>query len=230
MVAALLTVVCVSCTHDVQGQPRPMTSLLTALPTDEEISGAVGNTLSTYDFEPFVGGVEIMPDGFRVDADATPIRCAGVTETMLRVTYEKSDVVEAARQSYFNLNTQVEVSGADAAAVRLASPVAAEELFETFTRDWRSCDGQTVVKHLHGTAGPDVEAAISDVVVDDPMLSATVVTEQGGGPNAHYLRAVARRAATIVEVSLALTAEAAAAPPSAAALRVARVMLDKADR
>jgi hypothetical protein len=169
-----------------------------------------------------------MPDGFRVDADAAPIRCVGVTETMLRVTYEKSDVVEAARQSYFNLDRGVAVSGADAAIVRLVSAAAADELYQRFSADWRSCNGQTVVKHLRGISGADVSAEIGDVVSDGPMLSATVVTRQGVGPQSHYARALARRGATIVEVSFALTAGAITPARSDAALRVARVMIGKA--
>ena len=130
IMAAALSVVGVSCSRSISGLPRPLTSVVTVLPTEDEMSGAVGNRLNTYDFKPFVGGFEIMPDGFRVDADAAPIRCAGVTETMLRVTYEKVNVVEAARQSYFNLDSGVPVSGADAAGVRLVSAAAAGELYE----------------------------------------------------------------------------------------------------
>ncbi len=44
--------------------------------------------LSTFGFQPFVGGVEIMPDGYRTDADAAPIGCVAVTDTAPRVVYE----------------------------------------------------------------------------------------------------------------------------------------------
>ncbi len=213
-----------ACTATIPGHARPAASAIKALPTEQEISDAVGNPLATYGFQPFVGGLDIMPDGFRVDADAEPIRCAGVTETMLRRTYASEDPIDAARQSYFNLDRHLPVSGADAAAVVLASPAAAKTRFDGFARDWQSCDGQTVVKHLHGAPGSDVVAVINDVVQDGPMLSATVTTHQGTEPGMLYARAAARRGSTIVEVSLAVTR---ASTGVEAARRVATVMLDK---
>jgi hypothetical protein len=228
-VAALIAG-CVGCAQSIRGVPRPMTSAVNVLPTDDEISVAVGNNLAAYGFKPFVGGTEIMPDGFRTDADATPIRCVGVTETMLRVTYDKSDVIDAARQSYFNLTYGVAVSGADTAATRLGSEATADALFATFARDWSSCDGQTVVKHLGGIAGVDVSAAIDDVIVDGSLLSATVVTRQGAGAPAHYQRAAARSGAFVVEVSLAVDPENRRLASSNVATRVAELMGDKVQR
>ena len=81
----------------------------------------VGNPLSTFGFQPFIGGVEILPDGYRSDADASPIGCAAVTDTAPRIVYEPLPVVEAARQSYFNWDEGVDASGADAAVVRLST-------------------------------------------------------------------------------------------------------------
>lgn len=217
---ALLT----GCSPVVDGDAQPAAAALEVLPTEDELSGAVGNRLSTFDFEPFVGGPEIMPDGFRDDADATPFRCIGVTETMLRATYEGADVVEAARQSYFTLVEGAEVSGADAAAVRFGSDAAAQDRFRTFVEQWRGCDGQAVVKHLRGTNDTDVDAVISRVVVDTDLMTATVATRQGvNAPEQHYLRAVALRDATIVEVSLAVAHAAGADDPAA---RAAEVMVN----
>jgi len=223
--AALAAVAACGCTATTAGRAHAVVVALRVLPTEQEISAAVGNPLMTYGFRPFVGGLDIMPDGFRTEGDASPIRCAAVTETMLRRTYAPDEPVDAARQSYFNLDRRLPVSGADAAAVVLASATGAQGRFDAFVRDWRSCDGQTVVKHLDSTEGHDVTAAIRDVAQDGPALSASVLTQQGGGPQMRYARAVAVRGSTIVEVSLALSRQ--TSPGVQAARRVAAIMLDK---
>ena len=225
--ALVLLIVAAGCGHVVVGAAQPAATAVTVLPSEAEITDAVGNGLSTFDFRPFVGGSEIMPDGFHDDADATPFRCIGVTETMLRATYEGADVIEAARQSYFTLAPGARVSGADAAVVRFGSESEAVDRYRAFTERWRGCDGQTVVKHLRGTTDTDtdVDAAIDDVDADDPLLTATVVTRQGANaPEQIYLRAVALRDDTLVEVSLAVADRTGS---DGAAARVARVMLDK---
>lgn len=225
MALVLAGVVLVGCSHVVVGGPRPASTAVTLLPAESQLSDAVGNPLNTFGFQPFVGGPEIMPDGFRDDADATPIRCIGVTETMARITYEGAEILEAARQSYFSLSAGIEVSGADAAVVRFGSSAAALDRFRTFVADWTACNGRSVVKHLRGTTGADVTAAIDHVVAGDGLLTATVTTRQGAGPEVHYVRAVGVRDATVVEVALAVTHSGDQA--TARATAVARVMLDK---
>ena len=90
--------------------------------------------------------------------------------------------------------------------VRLANADDANRTFDRFAGQWRGCDGQTVVKHLRGVSNADVAAAVSDVAVSGPMLTATVSTRQGpAGPASHYQRALAVRGDTIVEVSLAVS-------------------------
>jgi PknH-like protein len=215
------------CSQSVSGVARPASRAVTLLPTESQVSAAVGNQLNTFGFHPFVGGQEIMPDGFRDDADATPIRCVGVTDTMTRVTYDGADLIEAARQSYFSLSAGVDVTGADAAVVRFGSAGAARDRFQTFVTAWQNCNGNSVVKHLRGTSGADVDAHIDGVDVDGGgVLTATLTTRQGTGPAAHYARAVGLRDTTVVEVSLAVTA-AAEGGASARAVALAQAMLDK---
>jgi hypothetical protein len=227
MVAVLLLTLVTGCGHVIGGAAQPATAAIDILPSEAQLSDAVGNGLSTFDFRPFVGGPEIMPDGFRTDDDATPFRCIGVTETMLRATYAGADVLEAARQSYFTLAAGARVSGADAAAVRFGSDGAARDRFQAFAEQWRGCDGQTVVKHLRGTNDTDVDAAITAVVTDEDLLTATVVTRQGvGAAEQRYVRAVGVREDAIVEVSLAVSPSGATGSNDAAA-KVAHEMLDR---
>jgi hypothetical protein len=217
------------CAHGVNGLARPAQTAVTVLLSEDEMTLAVGNSLSSFGFQPFVGGLEIMPDGFRTDGDATPIGCIGVTDTMMRVTYEPDDVLEAARQSYFNWNQGAGVSGADAAVVRFANADDANRTFDRFVRQWQGCDGQAVLKHLRGVTNSEVDAAISDVAVSGSMLTATVRARQGSGaPASRYQRALAVRGDTIVEVSLAVTdAGGGRAGSREGAVRAAQAMSNK---
>jgi hypothetical protein len=214
------------CAQTVPGVATPAASAVKVLPTEAEISSDLGNTLSTFGFQPFVGGVEILPDGYRSDAEASPIRCAAVTDTAPRIVYEPLPVVEVARQSYFNWDEGVDASGADAAVVRLASPAAAREAFESFARQWQQCSGTTVVKHVGDAV---VDAAVADVAVQDAVVSATVRTRQRpGGAESRYERALGVRDGTLVEVSLAVTPAGERQPdPRAWSVRIAETMLDK---
>ena len=230
-----MVLVLAGCSTTVGGAPTPAASALKLLPTDAEISAAVGNTLSTFGFQPYVGGAEILPDGYRTDAEASPIACAAVTDTAPRIVYEPLPVLEAARQSYFNWDEGVDSSGADVAVVRLATVADAGREFDAFARTWQRCSGTTVVKHVRGIAnvaadsgnGTVIDAAISDVAVDGSVLSATVRTRQRpGGAVSRYERVVGVRDATLVEVSLAISAKGERLPdPRSPAVRIAQAVL-----
>ncbi|WP_163800339.1 sensor domain-containing protein [Mycolicibacterium sediminis] len=229
LAACLLT----GCSSVVPGSPSAAKTAFAVLPTEDQISTAVGNRLSTFDFEPFIGGAEILPDGYRTDADASPLACVAVTDTAPRVVYEALPVVEAARQSYFNWNPGAKTTGADAAVIRLASAEDAQRTFDDFARQWQECDGTSVVKHLRGVTDAEVDAAVSDVQVTGSVLVAAVDTAQR--PQAAVTsgavaleRAVGVRRDTIVEVSLALSPGAGrSADPGRSAAAVATAMLDK---
>ncbi|MCK0173570.1 MULTISPECIES: sensor domain-containing protein [Mycobacteriaceae] len=210
--AAVLVALCCAastlpgCARTVEGAARPAASVLGLLPTEAELAEAVGNGLSTFGFAPFVGGADILPDGFRTDADAAPIACVAVTDTAPRFAYEDAAVLEAARQSYFSLAAGAAVSGMDAVVVRMASEAAADRLFETFAAQWRQCDGTTVDKRLRGASDSQMTAVIDDVTDTDRILSATVVTELPPAVGrSQYQRALGVRGDTIAEVSLAVT-------------------------
>jgi hypothetical protein len=223
VVSLVLLLAC--CANTVDGAARPAATALKILPTDDQITDAVGNGLSTFGFQPFVGGPEILPDGFRTDAEASPIACIGVTDTTMRVVYEATPMVEAARQSYFTLDQHVAVTGADAAVIRMASAADAQRVFDESVRQWRGCDGKMVDKRLRGATNAEVFADISDVAATGSTLSATLHTHTGpNGPTSSYTRVLRVRADTIVEVSLAVTADGDHGPRAEAA---AQAMLDK---
>ncbi len=221
------------CAHTVSGAAFPVTTAFVVLPTEAEITAAAGNALSTFGFPPFIGGAEILPDGYRTEGDASPIGCVAVTDTAPRIVYESLPIDQAARLSYFNWDEGVTTSGADAAVVQLTTADAAEGAFASFAQQWLRCDGTTVVKRLRGTAADSViDAEVSDVTTDGQMLSATVRTRQRANtPPSMYERAVGVRDQTIVEVSLAITPAGEGRPGSRdEAVRVAQKMLDKVGR
>ncbi|BBY52552.1 sensor domain-containing protein [Mycolicibacterium arabiense] len=231
--AALLAVLLLTgCTQSIAGSATQSDAALGILPTESEISAAVDSPLSTFGFQPFVGGVEILPDGYRTDSDASPIACVAVTDTAPRIVYEPLPVLEAARLSFFNWDPGVATSGADAAAVRMSTGDGARAAFDEFVGRWRQCDGSTVVKHLPGVTGADVDARVQDVDIAGPVMSATVRTgERAGGGTARYERSIGVRGDAIVEVSLAIPTD---GPTVAAArdmaTRAVEVMLDKVGR
>ncbi len=217
----------VGCAHTVNGTGAPAARAVTLLPTEGEISSSVGNVLSTFDFRPFVGGVEILPDGYRTEADASPVACVAVTDTAPRIVYEGAPVVEAARQSYFNLNEGVDTSGADAAVIRFSTAEAARITFESFGRQWRQCDDVTVVKRTGNGKSSEVDAEVSGVDETDGVLSATVRTRpRSGGSAGRYARAIGVRADTIVEVSVAVSPGVGLQTPTPA-VRTVALLLDK---
>lgn len=231
--AALLAVLLLTgCTQSIAGSATKSDAALGILPTESEISAAVDSPLSTFGFQPFVGGVEILPDGYRTDSDASPIACVAVTDTAPRIVYAPLPVLEAARRSFFNWDPGVATSGADAAAVRMSTDDGARAAFDEFVGRWRECDGSTVVKHLPGVTGADVDARVQDVDISGPVMSATVRTsERAGGGTARYERSIGVRGDAIVEVSLAIPTD---GPTVAAArdmaTRAVEVMLDKVGR
>ena len=227
--ALIVLLLLVGCARTVTGSARQAARAVEILPTEDDVTAAVGNPLSTFGFRPFIGNVEILPDGYRTEADATPIACIAVTDTAPRIVYEPAPVLEAARQSYFNWNAGVDISGADAAVVRLSKADAARATFESFVRGWQQCDGVSVVKRPWGQTKPVVDADVSEVREANMVLSATARTH---GPTnvqaATYERAIGVRADTIVEVSLAVTPQGERQPTAPApAVRLVQVMLDK---
>jgi hypothetical protein len=207
LIAITVAAVAVSaCAHQVGGRAQLAYSVVSILPTEHEMSAVVKNRLSNYGFQPFVGGLEVLPNGFHDDTEATPIACVGVTDTLLRVVYEQAPVVEAARQSYFNPNAGVAVSGADVGIVRLTSAQTANRLFAAITRAWQNCSGTTVIKRIGIADNAELLATISNVAVAGPVLTAAVTTQDTRRrATSRYARALGVRSDCIVEASLAVT-------------------------
>ena len=107
-------------------------------------------------------------------------------------------------------------------------------MFSVFVTRWRSCEGGRVSINTGGaietadTGGADLGLTVTDVAVDGPILSATILSGEGetdaGFPTEH---AVGLSADCIVDVDVAVTApEPARRVATARARDLARAMLE----
>jgi hypothetical protein len=231
-----LTVSCSGCTSTVMGTARPeaassrpsarQASLVSVLPTEREISDAVGNPLNLHGFPPQSGGIELLPNGIRTNDDASPIECVGPTGALLRLTYENSPVREAATANFWNYDFDAAASSANVGAVRLASAEDAQSLFSTFVQRWRDCQGKTVVGHTHDSSNTELYSRIENVVLSGPVLSATVmVWDNHHTPESPNERAVGVKANVMVEADVSITKPGAQAEERA--IDVVKLVLDK---
>lgn len=175
----LLVTGCVSTVDGAAARTSPRygstTPLGQIMPSDEEIRAAVGNELQQNP-PPRTGGLELLPDGFHINQDASPVDCIGTTTPGLRVVYEKRPVRDVAVQDYWNYGLDVAASGATAVAVRLASAADAQRLFTSFVEQWHMCSGITVALSTLDSSKDRRFLAVGDVGVRGPILSATVMS------------------------------------------------------
>ena len=235
---AMLTVsaLCAGCATTVAGTarrarasgeaPAQQASLVTVLPTEREISSAVGNQLNLNGFPPQDGGIELLPNDIRTNDDASPLECVGPTGALLRLTYEDSPVREAATVDFWNYDFDVAASSANVGAVRLATADDAQSLFGTFAQQWRDCQGKTVVGHTHDSQNTELYSRVEDVVVSGPVLSATIIGwDNHHTPEFPNERAIGVKSNVIVEADVAVTKPRAQAGERA--IDIVKLMLDK---
>jgi hypothetical protein len=202
------------------------TSLDSVLPTEQEISAAAGNQLNLNGFPPQQGGLELLPDGIRSNADASPIECVGATAALMRINYEHRPVRAAATVEFWNYDFNVAATSANVGAVRLAMADDARALFTTFTDQWRDCLGRTVVGHTHDFDDTELYSRIEDVDVSGPVLSATVIgSDNHHTPEFPNERAIGVKSNVIVEVDVAVTKPGSQA--ESRAINVVELMLAK---
>ncbi|MBX9979509.1 MAG: sensor domain-containing protein [Mycobacterium gordonae] len=143
------------------------------LPGDEDIRTAVGNEMGQSP-SPRTGGIDLLPDGFRSNHEASPIDCVGPAYPGLRVVYEKGPAREVAVQDYWNYDLDVVASSATAAAVRLASAADAQRLFTSFVEQWQNCAGTTVTMTTLDSSKTQWYSKVTDVAAHGSILAATI--------------------------------------------------------
>lgn len=228
LIAAVSVSVLAACTATVGGTAVRGAFALPVeqiLPTVVEVSDAVGSTLDPGGF-PVRGGIDVLPNGIRDDSTASPIDCLGAAMPFMRVVYEKGDVREAAWQDFSRFGAGQTVSSVDAGVIGFASDAEAQRMFAAFAARWRACEGTTVTTHARDA---DLYATITEVRVQGPILSATILTgdSRDGSrfPTEHALGVAEGR---IVDVDVAVTGSSPADRLAAGrAVKLAEAMLEK---
>ena len=210
MGAAVGIAVLTGCTSVVDGSARhepvsPVRELAAILPDSAEAGRAAGNPLPDTDF-PVVGGIDVLPNGIRDNDSADPIECLGPVTPFMRVVYEGGDVRRAAWQRFSNFGGGQTVSSVDAGVVEYSSEAEAQRVFGAFVARWKSCEGKSVRSTLPGPANTELYQKITDVRVDGPVLSATVINSDNQGDTTFPTeRAIGLAADCVVDVDAAVT-------------------------
>lgn len=175
----------------------PTAGLVEILPTEQEVSVAVGSPLDTADV-PKVGPISVLPNGIRTTEDASPLDCLGAATPLMRVVYESGGVQVAAFQDYSRFGKGLTVSSAEAGVVRMDSEEAAARTFATFVTRWKACDGTTV-----NMAG--LELTVTRVRASGQTLTAVILSGDGHGDGFPTEHAVGVARDCIVDVDVAIT-------------------------
>ncbi len=180
-----------------QRQVSPVAPLTEFLPTAEEVSAVVGNTLDAAG-PPKAGSISVLPNGIRTSDDASPLDCLGAATPLMRVIYESGGVQAAAWQDYSRFGRGLTVSSAEAGVVRMDSDDAAARTFAAFAARWKACDGTAV--DMQG-----LELKVTRVRMSGQVLTAVILSSDGHGDEFPTEHAVGVASDCIVDVDVAIT-------------------------
>jgi len=149
----------------------------------------------------------MLPNGIRDNTGADPIECIGAVTPFMRVIYEAGDVRGVAWQEFSNFGGGQMVSSVDAGVVQFSSEAEAQRMFGAFVARWKTCEGKTVRSTVRSSsATTELYQKVTDVTVDGPVLSATVITSDNQGDVAFPIeRAIGLAADSVVDVDAAVT-------------------------
>ncbi|OMC40096.1 sensor domain-containing protein [Mycobacterium sp. IS-1264] len=246
-VALLVAALATACTTAIDGTARPAPTLrphpLTGpaikqvLLDDAALSKMLNQTFEAMSIvPPRFGGPEMLSPGVEL---VSPANCAGVTSMMITKVYGSADVVNVARESWWNLHA-AKVMSASEGVVALSSAAGAGALFQKFSQQWRDCDGTTVTSDspsiIIDRPGMSFSDKVSDVRVADSVVAATLVEKQltpaPPGEPIPKARAVGVRGNCLVEVDVAFFGAVDPSYPGShdvdtTAVNIAHVMMDK---
>lgn len=243
LVAALAT----ACTTAIDGTARPAPTLRPhpvtgpaikqVLLDDAALSKMLNQTFEAMSVvPPRFGGPEMLSPGFGL---VSPSGCTGVTSMMVTKTYGSADVVNAARESWWNLH-EAKVMSVLEGVVALSSSAGAGALFQKFSQQWRDCDGTNVTTDdpsiIIDRPGISFSDKVSDVRVADSVIAATLVETQltpaPPGEPIPKARAVGVRGNCLVEVDVAFFGSVDPSYPGShdvdtSAVNIAHAIMDK---
>jgi hypothetical protein len=112
------------------------------------------------------------------ESEATPLDCVSAGFRLEKIVYEANPVRTVASQSWIGGDQSGPSYSGFFGAVQFATPDDAQAFFAAAADKWHRCNGQTLVLH-QPEHGADGLSRITDVVVDNKMVSAIVLHDNG---------------------------------------------------
>ncbi len=194
-----------------------------ALPTADELAVTLGTGGL---MGPVVaGGADMLLQGVG-ESEATPIACVSTTYRLQKVVYQASSVRAVASQSWAGGDFSGPPVTGYFGAVKFATADDAAAFFAASAEKWRRCNGQTLVLH-QPEHGADGSSRITDVVIENRIVSAVVLQESGGSGSAPIQRALGVTSDCVVDVEITGVRGAADTGTAGSAETVANLMLNK---
>jgi len=197
-------------------KPSPVRALDHVLPTTEELAVVLGSTGMMGQLVE--GGPDMLLAGVG-ESDATPADCVSPTYRLQKVVYQASPVQAVASRPWAGGSFDGPPTSGFFGVVQFATPGDAQAFFAASADKWHRCNGQTVVLH-QPEHGADGSSRITDVTVDDRMVSAVVMRDAGST----IQRALGMAGDCVVDVEVTNTHGAGGAQDAAG---VANLMLQK---
>ena len=156
-------------------KPSVSRALDQVLPTVNELATILGT--AGYMGQLVKGGPEMLLQGVS-ESEATPIDCVSAGYRLEKIVYRASPVRSVASQSWVGGDQNGPSYSGFFGVVQFATPDDAQAFFAASADKWHRCNGQTLVLH-QPEHGADGLSRITDVGVDDRIVSAVVLHDNG---------------------------------------------------
>jgi hypothetical protein len=156
-------------------KPSPSRALDRALPTTNELATILGT--AGFMGQLVKGGPEMLLQGVR-ESEAMPVDCVSAGFRLEKIVYQANPTRTVASQSWIGGDQHGPSYSGFFGAVQFATPDDAQAFFAAAADKWHRCNGQTLVLH-QPEHGADGLSRITDVVVDDKIVSAVVLRDNG---------------------------------------------------
>ena len=156
-------------------KPSVSRALDQVLPTVNELTTILGT--AGYVGQLVKGGPEMLLQGVN-ESEATPIDCVSAGYRLEKIVYRASPVRSVASQSWVGGDQNGPSYSGFFGVVQFATPDDAQAFFAASADKWHRCNGQTLVLH-QPEHGADGLSRITDVGVDDSIVSAVVLHDNG---------------------------------------------------
>lgn len=153
------------------------------------------------DFPPRFGGAEKLSEDY---TSVSPADCLGVSVMLQKSSYGSAKVQTVAEQTWWHVGDNVKVISVAEGVAALPTAADADALFDSFTSQWKNCDGTAMT--LRGDVLTYTDK-ISDVRVANSVLAATISVNSTFASrfvSVPEARAIGIRGNCLVEVKVAL--------------------------